>query len=295
MNILYLTLKPDTYSAQRIREAAEERGHSFIALDPHDFQIEVSGAEGSAFHKGEQFEDVEVVLPRFGPAVGEHGLAVIRHFENREILTVNASRPLELARDKLLCCQHLSGAGLPVPRSLLVRTSEEFRKLRHLLPTDRYVLKLPVGAYGIGVMLAESTDAAESIIDTMWGLKNTVLVQEYLEAAVKQDKRLLVIGDEVVAAMLRKAPDGSFRTNIRQGGSAHPYEPTPAEKQLALRAAMAIGLDIAGVDFIDTDRGLVITEVNASPGLEGVESATGLNIAGRIIDHVEARLNEKDR
>jgi len=295
MKIVYLTLKPEVYSARRIREVASARGHELLCARPDEFQLSIGGQDATIFYKGKPCTDVEAVLSRFGPTVKEHGLAVLRQFELTGVLAVNSADGLATARDKLHAFQRLWSADLPLPRTLLVRTSEEFRRLSDQLPGDKYVIKLPVGVQGIGVMLAESRAAAESILDTMWGLRNTVLVQEYLPSAAREDKRLLVIGGKVVAGMTRSAPEGDFRSNLHRGGRASQTEISRDEGTVAARAANALGLEIAGIDLAASDRGPLILEVNASPGMEGLEGVTGIDIAERVVGHLEALRSSRKR
>jgi len=288
MKIVYVTLKPEVYSARRISEVASARGHELLCARPDEFQLSIGGPGAAIFHRGKPCTDVDAVLSRFGPTEKEHGFAVLRQFELNGAVTINPAGPLVVARDKLHAFQRLSKADLPLPRTLLVRTSKEFRQLSDQLPGDKYIIKLPVGVQGIGVMLAESSAAAESILDTMWGLRNTVLVQEYLSSAAKEDKRLFVIGGKVVAGMTRSAPEGDFRSNLHRGGKGTRTEISEDDATVAERATGVLGLEIAGVDLASSERGPVILEVNASPGMEGLEEVTGIDIAEQVVRHLEA-------
>ncbi|MBI2194817.1 MAG: RimK family alpha-L-glutamate ligase [Planctomycetes bacterium] len=293
MKIISLSRKSDLHSTRRLRAAAEARGHQWSVEDPHDFQIEFSCSGTLLYCRGEPFTGGSVALPRFGPTVGEHGLAVVRAMEQAGIPAVNSAAAIETARDKLRSFQRLIAAEIPLPRTWLVRTSGEFRKLTSGWPSGRYVVKLPLGAQGIGVMLAESRAAVESILDTMWGLQNTVLVQEFLEASAGRDLRVLVLGGQALGAIRRTAPPGEFRSNLHRGGCAQPAKLSGFESSLAVQVATVLGLDFAGVDLAESEKGIMVLEANAAPGFQGIESASGLDVAGHLIKFLEEKVCQR--
>ena len=289
MTFLYLTLKPEVYSAKRIAEEASRAGHEVLFLSPDDLQMGIIEEGCRIYRGGKPLMGIDAVIPRLGPTVTDHGLGVLRQFELSEVPTLNSADAICRARDKLVSYQHLGASGIPVPKTLVVRTSAEFRELRHLLPGERYIIKLPVGYQGIGVMLADSRPAAESILDTMWGLRNTVMVQEFLPSAALEDKRVLVLGGEVVAAMTRHTAEGEFRSNLHRSGKGDPAELTQEEREIALKATQVLGLELAGIDLCSSDRGPLVLEANTAPGIEGIERSSGLNVAGRIVCYLGSR------
>ena len=289
MKLAILSRNSKLYSTRRMVEAARERGHSVRVLDPLRCYMRIS-SDGFAMHyRGRGLAGYDAVIPRVGASVTRYGTAVLRQFELMGSFTPNPSDAILRARDKLRCHQLLAAQGMGLPVTVFGDNPDDTADLLSLLGPPPHVIKLNEGTQGAGVMLTEKPSASRSVIEALRGLYANFLVQEYIGEARGADLRCFVVGGKVVAAMRRQAPKGDFRSNLHRGGKARAITATAAEQETAIRAARLLGLGICGVDLIRARRGPLILEVNASPGLEGIESASGVDIAGQIIEHVAGR------
>lgn len=288
MKLAILSRNSKLYSSRRLVEAARQRGHTVRVLDPLRCYMRISADGFDMHYKGQPVADYHAVIPRIGTSVTRYGNAVLHQFELMGSYTPNPSVAVALARDKLRCHQLLAAQGIGLPVTVFGDNPDDTADLLSMLGPPPHVIKLNEGAQGAGVMLTEKPSASQSVIETLRRLYADFLVQEFIGEAEGADLRCFVVGDRVLAAMRRQAPQGDFRSNLHRGGSADMVQATEAEQALAVRAARVIGLGIAGVDLIRARRGPLVLEVNASPGLEGVEQATGVDIAGCIVDHVAA-------
>ncbi|MHA0915058.1 30S ribosomal protein S6--L-glutamate ligase [Kosakonia cowanii] len=287
MKIAVLSRDGTLYSCKRLREAAVQRGHQIEILDPLSCYMNITPAASSIHYKGRQLPHYDAVIPRIGSAITFYGTAALRQFEILGSYPLNESVAITRARDKLRSLQLLARQGIDLPITGIAHSPDDTSDLIDMVGGAPLVVKLVEGTQGIGVVLAETRQAAESVIDAFRGLNAHILVQEFIEEAKGCDIRCLVIGNEVVAAIERRAKAGDFRSNLHRGGQATVVEITPREREIALAAAHTLGLDVAGVDILRANRGPLVMEVNASPGLEGIEKATGLDIAGRMIHWIE--------
>lgn len=270
-------------------EAAEQRGHSIEVIDPLSCYMNINPAAPTIHYRGRQLERYDAVIPRIGSAITFYGTAVLRQFELLGSYPLNESVAITRARDKLRSLQLLARQGIDLPITGFAHSPDDTGDLIELVGGAPLVVKLVEGTQGIGVVLAETRQAAESVIDAFRGLNAHILVQEYIREAQGSDVRCLVVGGKVVAAIERQAKPGEFRSNLHRGGTARKVNITAKERAIAVKAATTLGLDVAGVDILRAARGPLVMEVNASPGLEGVESTTGLDIAGRMIEYIEQR------
>ena len=287
MHIALLSRNRNLYSTRRLVEAAEARGHSARVVDTLRCYMSITSHHPSIHYKGHNIEPFNAVIPRIGSSVTFYGCAVLRQFEMMGTYVLNDSVAISRSRDKLRSLQLLSRKGLGLPVTGFAHSPDDIPDLITMVKGAPLVIKLLEGTQGIGVVLAETNQAAESVIQAFMGMKANIMVQEYIQEAKGADIRCFVIGDKVVAAMKRQAADGEFRSNLHRGGSASVIRITPEERSTAIRAAKAMGLRVAGVDLLRANHGPVIMEVNSSPGLRGIESATGKDIAGLIIEHIE--------
>ena len=285
MHVGILSRRASLYSTKRLIQAAEDRGHEVTVVDPLRCYILVEREQPRMFHCDEEISGCDVVIPRIGASITEYGLAVVNQFEILGVPVVNGYLGYARARDKSTCMQLLAARGLPVPKTLMARHPGHVREFLRRVGGAPVVLKLTRGTQGVGVMLAETAESAESILETMWSTGQNILIQQFVHEARGRDMRLLVVGDEVVAAMRRYARGGDFRANIHRGGNGVNARPTPQTRTIAIEATQALGLAVAGVDVIETQRGPLLLEVNPSPGFEELERAAGGDIAGRIMDY----------
>jgi ribosomal protein S6--L-glutamate ligase len=288
MKLAILSRNSKLYSTRRLIEAARERHHSVRVLDPLRCYLRIS-SEGFGMHyKGRSIAGYGAVIPRIGASITRYGTAVLRQFELMGTHAPNPSDAIARARDKLRCHQLLAAQGIGLPVTVFGDNPDDTADLLSMLGPPPHVIKLNEGTQGAGVMLTEKPSASRSVIEALRGLYANFLVQEFIAEARGADLRCFVVGDQVVATMRRQAPKGDFRSNLHRGGTARAVRASAAEQATAVRAAAVLGLGIAGVDLIRSRRGPLVLEVNASPGLEGIEEATGIDIAGRIIDFVVA-------
>lgn len=287
MNIVVLSRNPKLYSTRRIVEAGEARGHNMRVVDHLRCNLVIEKKNPKVIYKGEDLTNIQAVIPRIGASVTFYGTAVVRQFEMMHVFTAVESQALVRSRDKLRSLQILSRAGLGLPKTVFANYSKDVKRLIQEVGGTPVVIKLLEGTQGLGVVLADNDNAAISVMEAFNGLKARVIVQEFIREAKGADIRAFVVDGHVVGAMKRQARDGEFRSNLHRGGSAQVIELTPEEEIAAIKAANAMKLGIAGVDMLRSDRGPLIIEVNSSPGLEGIESATGKDIAAQMIKYVE--------
>ncbi|WP_288656296.1 30S ribosomal protein S6--L-glutamate ligase [Pantoea sp. UBA6567] len=287
MKMALLTRDSTLYSSQRLRAAAEARGHQIAMIDPLSCYMNINAALPAVHYQGEILGHFDAVIPRIGTATTFYGTAVLRQFELLGSYPLNESVAITRARDKLCSLQLLAREGIDMPVTGIASSPDDTGDLIRMVGGAPLVVKLVEGTQGIGVVLAETRQAAESVIDAFRGLNAHILVQEFIKEARGRDIRCLVIGDRVVAAIGREAKEGEFRSNLHRGGTAHPVTISDRERDIAIKAAATLGLAVAGVDILRASRGPLVMEVNASPGLEGIEGCTGLDIATMMIDWIE--------
>ncbi|EGB16098.1 alpha-L-glutamate ligase, RimK family [Pseudodesulfovibrio mercurii] len=287
MKIVILSRKASLYSTTALAEAGRTRGHVVEVINPLRCYMNITSHSPSIHYKGERVEAVDAVIPRIGASITFFGCAVVRQFEMMGVYSLNESIAITRSRDKLRSLQLLSRKGIGLPVTGFASSTKFTGDLIDLVGGAPLVVKLLEGTQGIGVVLAETRHAAESVIQAFQGLNANILVQEYIKESRGTDIRCLVVGGKVVAAMRRTAGKGEFRSNIHRGGSAAPIKITPEERSTAVRAARIMGLNVCGVDLLRSNHGPVVMEVNSSPGLEGIEKATGIDIAGKIIEFIE--------
>ena len=293
MKIVILSRGPKLYSTRRLREAAEMRGHEIMIADPLKCYMNIATHNPTVYLKGEKLEGINAVIPRIGASITFYGTAVLRQFEMMGVYCVNESVAISRSRDKLRSLQLLSRKGIGLPLTGFAHSTDATQHVIKMVNGAPLVVKLLEGTQGVGVVLAETSKAAESVIEAFRGLNANILVQEFIKEAGGSDIRCLVVGDKVVAAMKRQGKDGEFRSNLHRGGSAEIVKITPEERSTAVRAAKVMGLNVAGVDLLRSNHGPVIMEVNSSPGLEGIETSTGKDVAGMIIDFIVRKVNSQ--
>jgi len=295
MKLAILSRNSKLYSTRRLVEAAREHGHSARVLDPLRCYMRISTGGFDMHYKGRSISGYEVVLPRIGASVTRYGCAVLRQFELMGSVTPNGAEAIARARDKLQAHQRLAAEGIGMPATVFGDNPDDTSDLLSMLGAPPHVIKLNEGTQGAGVILTEKPAASRSVVETLRGLYANFLVQEFIAEADGADLRCFVVGDQVVAAMRRQAPPGDFRSNLHRGGTAEAVVAEPDECAVAVRAARALGLGVAGVDLIRARRGPLVLEVNASPGLEGIEAATGVDVAGKIVELLENIAKTKPR
>ncbi len=287
MKIVILSTSNTLYSTRRLEEAAKKRGHQVEVVDHLKCNLITEKKNPSIHYLGRSLDETDAIIPRIGASVTFYGSAVIRQFEMRHIFTAVQSQALMRSRDKFRCLQILARAGLDVPKSVFTNYSRDVNEVIKAVGGVPLVVKLLEGTQGLGVVLVENKKAAASVIEAFNGLKARIIVQEFIAEAHGTDLRVLVVDGKVVGAMKRKAPEGEFRSNLHRGGTASVVTLSPEEEHTAVKAAEAMGLGVAGVDMLQSNRGPLIIEVNSSPGLEGIEMATGADIALKIIQYLE--------
>lgn len=293
MKIAILSRNSKLYSTRRLVEAARERGHSVRVLDPLRCYMRIASDGFGMHYKGRPIAGYDAVIPRVGASITRYGSAVLRQFELMGCYTPNPSDAILKARDKLRCHQLLAAQGIGLPATVFGDNPDDTHDLLAMLGPPPHVIKLNEGTQGAGVMLTEKPSASRSVIEALRGLYANFLVQEFVAEAKGADLRCFVVGNAVVAAMKRQAPKGDFRSNLHRGGSAKGVRASATEQEVAIRAAQALGLGVAGVDLIRSKRGPLVLEVNASPGLEGIETACEADVAGAVIHYVGTRFRLK--
>lgn len=287
MKIAMLARNPNLYSHQRIIEAAEAKGHELHVLDTLQCYMNITSHRPEIYYRGDKLRGYEAVIPRIGSSITFYGLAVLRQFEMMGVWPLNESVAIGRSRDKLRSMQILARRGIGLPVTCFAHSAKQADELIEMAGGAPVVIKLLEGTQGIGVVLGETHNSARSVIEAFRGANVQILVQEFIKEAGGEDFRIFVVGDKVVGAMKRKGAEGDFRSNLHRGGTASTVRITPEERSTAKRAAKAMGLNVCGVDILRSNHGPVVMEVNSSPGLEGIEAATGRDIAGAIIDFVE--------
>ncbi len=282
------------HSTARIIEAARARGHEIEVIDPLACTVVISRFQHRLFARGRELVGHDVVIPRIGASITDYGLAVLTHFERAGVPSVNSTIAIQRSRDKLRALQYLSAHDVGIPRTAIARTPEAIRGAVDAVGGTPVIIKLLKGTQGVGVMKADSPEGVESITDTLWGLGENIILQEFIAESMGRDLRAIVVGGELVAAMRRQAKKGEFRSNLHRGGNGLRAELPPEYLRAALDAARIMGLGGAGVDLLESRHGPRVIEVNSSPGLRGVERATGIDVAQRIIAHAE-RLVQRRR
>jgi ribosomal protein S6--L-glutamate ligase len=291
MRIVILSRQPELYSTRALVEAGTERGHEMQVLDTLQFDIRVSRRSPELFYQGEPVGHVDAVIPRIGASITYFGLAVVRQFEMMGVYCLNESQAIARSRDKLRCLQLLSRHDIGLPPTVYTRQAEHIPACIEQVEGPPVVVKLLQGTQGIGVVLAETTMAASSVIEAFHGLEQNILIQKFIREANGADIRALVVGGKVVAAMRRQALAGEFRSNIHRGATARRVKLSVEYRRTAAAAARVLGLTVAGVDLLESGEGPMVMEVNSSPGLEGIQKTTGVNVAGAIVEHIEREVN----
>jgi alpha-L-glutamate ligases, RimK family len=287
MKLAILSRAPHIYSTTRLRAAAVQRGHEVKVLDTLRFAIDLSGGEPDLQYRGRRLSDYDAILPRIGNSITYFGTAVVRQFEQMDVFTPNTANGISNSRDKLRATQILSRHNIGIPATAFVRNRADVRPAIERVGGAPVVIKLLEGTQGIGVILAPEVKVAEAIIETLHSTKQNVLIQSFISESRGRDIRALVVGDRVVAAMRRRANGDEFRSNVHRGGSVERVELEPEYEHAAVRSAQIMGLRVAGVDMLEGNDGPLVMEVNSSPGLEGIEAATNLDVAGAIIDFID--------
>ena len=287
MRIAILSRNRNLYSTRRLKEAGENRGHHVDVVNTTHCYMDITSSNPSVRYKGVALPKYDAIIPRIGASVTFYGTSVVRQFEMMGTYSINESVAISRSRDKLRSLQLLSRKGIGLPRTGFAKSPDEIRDLLKNVGGAPVVIKLLEGTQGIGVVLADTNKAAESIIEAFMGLNANILVQEYIKEAGGADIRCLVVGGKVVAAMKRQGPEGEFRSNLHRGGTATLVKLSPVERKTAIDAAKTMGLNMCGVDILRSASGPVVMEVNSSPGLEGIENATGKDVAGMIFEYLE--------
>lgn len=287
MNIKILSRNSKLYSTQRLVEAAEKRKHNVQVIDPLKCDLVIEKRNPNIYYKGGYIEETDAIIPRIGASVTFYGTAVVRQFEMMGSFSTIDSEALVRSRDKLRSMQVLTRAKIGLPKTVFTNYSRDVEGVINHVGGTPLVIKLLEGTQGLGVVLAETRNAAKSVIEAFNGLQARVIVQEFIKEAKGADIRVFVVDGHVVGAMKRQGKEGEFRSNLHQGGSAEVIELSDEEEIAAIKAAKAMRLGVAGVDLLQSSRGPLILEVNSSPGLEGIEKATGKDIARKIIQYIE--------
>jgi ribosomal protein S6--L-glutamate ligase len=287
MKIGILSTNPKLYSTRRLVEAGKARGHQVLVINHKRCYMNITSHKPAVHYKGEALQGIDAIIPRIGASVSFYGAAVVRQFEMMGVYSVNESVAITRSRDKLRASQLLARKGIGLPVTGFANSPDDTEDLLKFVGGAPVVIKLLEGTQGVGVVLAETKKAAESVIEAFRGLGANFMVQEFIKEAGGSDIRCLVIGDKVVASMKRQGREGEFRSNLHRGGSASLIRITPEERSTAIRSAKVMGLNVAGVDLLRSNHGPVVLEVNSSPGLEGIETATQKDVASTIIEFIE--------
>jgi ribosomal protein S6--L-glutamate ligase len=287
MKIAILSQDTSLYSTRRLKEAASEREHEVWVINYLRCYMNITSHKPSVVYQGQPLEGYDAVIPRIGASRTFYGTAVVRQFELMGVFSANESQAISRSRDKLRCLQILAREGIGLPVTGFAHATQDIDGLIETVGGAPLVIKLLEGTQGIGVVLAETHQAAKSVIEAFRGLDANILVQEYIKEAQGADVRCFVVGGKVIAAMKRQGAEGEFRSNLHRGGTAEKVKLTPEERSTAIRSVKAMGLRVAGVDLLRSNHGPVVMEINSSPGLEGIENSTGIDVAGKIIEFIE--------
>ncbi|CAA6821818.1 MAG: Ribosomal protein S6 glutaminyl transferase [uncultured Sulfurovum sp.] len=294
MRVYILSRNKNLYSTQRLVEAGEKRNWEVRVIDYLKCSIEIMKGELQINYLGEKLPFPDAIIPRIGASRTFFGTAMVRHFEMMDVFSVTGSLAIQRSRDKLRSLQIFSRHDIDMPKTIFASNKSSAKDIIALSGGAPLVLKILEGTQGVGVVLVDSNKAAKSVLDAFYGMDVNLLVQEFIEEAGGADIRALVVDGQVVGAMKRQGAEGDFRSNLHQGGSAIAHKLNRKEKSTAIAAAKAMGLGVCGVDMIPSDRGPLVMEVNSSPGLEGIEKSTGIDIAGKIMDYIEKSVTPKD-
>jgi len=286
MRIAILSRRPSLYSTTRLKEAGKNRGHEMFVVDYLRCYMDITSRRPQVIYQGEPLK-VDAIIPRIGASNTFYGTAVVRQFEMMGVFASNESQAISRSRDKLRSLQLLARDGVGLPVTGCAHSTKDIDGVISLAGGTPLVVKLIEGTQGVGVILAETKKAAQAVIEAFRGLDANILVQEYIKEAGGSDVRCFVVGGKVVASMKRQAGPGEFRSNLHRGGTAEKVKITPEERSTAVRAARTMGLNISGVDVLRSNHGAVVMEVNSSPGLEGIEKSTGVDVAAKIIEFIE--------
>ena len=292
MKLAILSRNSKLYSTRRLVEAARQRGHTVRVLDPLRCYMRIASSGFQLHYKGRSLAGYDAVIPRIGASITRYGTAVLRQFELMGSYSPNPSDAILRARDKLRAHQLLAAQGIGLPATVFGDNPDDTVDLLSMLGPPPHVIKLNEGTQGAGVMLTEKPSASRSVVEALRGLYANFVVQEFIAEAQGADLRCFVVGDRVVASMRRQAPEGDFRSNLHRGGSAVREQASDIEQEVAVRAARGLGLEIAGVDLIRSQRGPLVLEVNSTPGLEGIEQVCEEDVAGRILEHLSSRISQ---
>ena len=292
MNIVILSRGPQLYSTQSLLRAGIRRGHNMRVIDHMRCNLMIGQANPQIYYEMERLHDIDAIIPRIGASVTTHGVAVINQFEIAQVFSVAKAEAILRSRDKLRALQKLTKGGVPSPKTLLAGPGQDIVAHIQLLGGLPVIIKMLESTHGVGVILAESYHNAVSTVEAFQKLNGQVLIQEFIAEAGGADVRAFVVAGEIVAAMKRQAREGEFRSNLHRGATSVSVELTEEESQMVKKAVRLMGLDVAGVDLLRSDRGPLIMEVNASPGLEGIETTSGVDVAGKIIQFIEQRVIE---
>ncbi|MDA0307051.1 MAG: 30S ribosomal protein S6--L-glutamate ligase [Proteobacteria bacterium] len=287
MKIAMLARNPKLYSHRRLVETARDRGHEIEIINTTRCYMNITSHRPQVFYKGEPIAGIDAIIPRIGASVTFYGAAVVRQFEMMGVWTLNESVAIVRSRDKLRSVQILARHGIGLPITAFAHDTRRADELIEMVGGAPVVIKLLEGTQGVGVVLGETHDSAKSVIQAFRGANVNILVQEFIKEAGGADIRCLVVGGKVIASMRRQGPEGEFRSNLHRGGAATKIKITPEERSTAVRAAKHMGLNVCGVDLLRANHGPVVMEVNSSPGFEGIEETTGIDIAGKVIDFIE--------
>ncbi len=293
MRLYILSRSSKLYSTRRLVEAAELKGWNVRVIDYLRCSIEIMKGELHVSYLGEQLPIPDAIIPRIGASRTFYGTAMVRHFEMMDVFSTSGNLAIARSRDKLRSLQILSKHGVDMPKTVFASNKSSAKDVIALSGGAPLVLKILEGTQGVGVVLVDTEKAAKSVLDAFYGMDVNLLVQEFIEEAGGADIRVFIVGGEVVGAMKRQGAEGDFRSNLHQGGSATAHKLTRKEKATALAAAKAMGLGVCGVDMIPSARGPLVMEVNSSPGLEGIEKSTNIDIAGKIMDYIERNVTPK--
>ena len=290
MKLAILSANPNLYSTNRLVQAAQERGHEVNVINHNHCYVAMETGNNNVFLGDEELLDYQAIIPRIGASVTFYGSSIIRQFEVKHVYTTLSSLALVRSRDKLRATQVLAKHGIGIPKTVFAKQPRDVQNLIKTVGGPPLIVKLLEGTQGLGVVLAETKSAAKSVIEAFYGLNANILVQEFIKEAGGADIRVLVVGGKVIAAYKRQGQEGEFRSNLHRGGQGEKVRLSAAEKRTAIVATKALGLNIAGVDMLRSDRGPLVLEVNSSPGFEGVEKVTGVDVAGQIIEYVERQI-----
>lgn len=295
MRVYILSRNEKLYSTRRLVEAAEQRGWEVRVIDYLKCAIEIMKGELQISYEGERLPVPDAIIPRIGASRTFYGTAMVRHFEMMDVFSVTGSLAIKRSRDKLRSLQILSRKGVDMPKTVFASNKTSSKDVLELSGGAPLILKILEGTQGVGVVLVDSNKAAKSVLDAFYGMEVNILVQEFIEEAGGADIRAFVVNGKVVGAMKRQGAEGDFRSNLHQGGFASSHKLTRQERATAIAAAKAMGLNVCGVDMIPSKRGPLVMEVNSSPGLEGIEKSTGIDIAGKIMSFIEESINTQNK